>query len=364
MVDRPHNSDRDKKRSGKRWDASRQQGVFPLIRLAGTQMNLSTQAGYRQAIIHLNQAIAVNPPHHPGVAALLAWRGECYRRLDEDDAALTDFTSAIERCSPDTPEVAIEAYIGRSKCHAGRQQLSETIADLEQAKSMIDRVRDPTKIYKLTGSVCLGLGIGYSCIGKTRRAIQYLTIALPYHQEQRRELTAILLHRGQNWRLLGRLPEAIIDFTEVVARDPRNPDGYAFLGEVFMLAEKFEDAKAPLLNALSLNPKHVDANSYLGQVYLGLGDLDSALRQVEVTLTLNPQQVAAYSCRGKVHMARQEYELAMCDFDKVIRLNPVHPGGYRDRAQYYERLGQAELAAADIAESQRLLAEMRRRANS
>lgn len=55
-------------------------------------------------------------------------------------------------------------------------------------------------------------------------------------------------------------------------RNPKNPDGWNYLGFATRKLGNFEDAQQYYFNALRLDPEHLKAMEYLGELYLQTGE--------------------------------------------------------------------------------------------
>ncbi|WP_420563777.1 tetratricopeptide repeat protein [Thalassobaculum sp.] len=55
-------------------------------------------------------------------------------------------------------------------------------------------------------------------------------------------------------------------------RNPKNPDGWNYLGFATRKLGKFDEAREYYFNALRLDPEHLKAMEYLGELYLQTGE--------------------------------------------------------------------------------------------
>ena len=55
-------------------------------------------------------------------------------------------------------------------------------------------------------------------------------------------------------------------------RNPKNPDGWNYLGFATRKLGKFDEAQEYYFNALRLDPEHLKAMEYLGELYLQTGE--------------------------------------------------------------------------------------------
>jgi TolB-like protein/Tfp pilus assembly protein PilF len=73
----------------------------------------------------------------------------------------------------------------------------------------------------------------------------------------------------------------ILSFENAVNRDPANTNLRYRLGQIYMLARHFDDAKQSLRKAIELSPTSAGSHFYLGAILLLEGDFDEAREQIE-----------------------------------------------------------------------------------
>lgn len=63
---------------------------------------------------------------------------------------------------------------------------------------------------------------------------------------------------------------------KAVEADPRNADGWNYLGFSYRKVKQFDKALSAYRKALAINPNHLGANEYLGELYVQIGQIDQA----------------------------------------------------------------------------------------
>ena len=109
----------------------------------------------------------------------------------------------------------------------------------------------------------------------------------------------------------GRLPEAVVKFGEVIARDPTFAEAWNKRATVYYLEGEFEKSLADCEVVIRLNPVHFGALSGMGLNHLQLDRPEQALGAFERALQVNPNldQIRALveNLREALREPRQDY---------------------------------------------------------
>lgn len=105
----------------------------------------------------------------------------------------------------------------------------------------------------------------------------------------------------------GDFTRALTLFQQVVDAEPRNADGWNYLGYSHRQLKRFDESLAAYQKALAINPNHRGANEYLGELYLQTGDLPKAQERLDSLKRLCPRGCKEYEDLSK---AIKAYELA------------------------------------------------------
>jgi tetratricopeptide (TPR) repeat protein len=133
------------------------------------------------------------------------------------------------------------------------------------------------------------------------------------------------------------------------------------LGQVYYVAERYDQAQAALERALAYPPQDesalVGVYFSLGYIYGLQGDLDEALSYYTQAIEHNPGLVSAYNNRGVAYLSRREegdLQRAISDFSQAIELDPDLGSAWYNRGLSYMALGEAydEQTLADLRRAQ------------
>ena len=149
-------------------------------------------------------------------------------------------------------------------------------------------------------------------------------------------------NRCQVWRDSGTL------WTDVIRQYPgRIYDAYNNRGKYFFDAGRYTEALADYEQALALDPKPARSYFAKGSALGRMGRVDEALECFDRALELDPTLVEARSDRAGVRLMKGDIPGAIADLDVAIKLNPGFRGSYVNRGSAYAMTGDLERAVAD-----------------
>lgn len=101
-------------------------------------------------------------------------------------------------------------------------------------------------------------------------------------------------NRAQVFAAIGKLDEAIADYTAVIDEDPNYAEYHFDLGGLLHRLGRDEEAIAEYETAMRLSPPFPELYYNRGDVRAGLGDLDGAIADFRYVLELDPEYTDAY----------------------------------------------------------------------
>src|SRR5581483_10551927 len=108
-------------------------------------------------------------------------------------------------------------------------------------------------------------------------------------------------------------PANIASLSDVVNKNPRDPQAYNMRGTVLGQAKRFPEALADFDKAISIDPNYAQAYANRGLVYRQTGKLDLALADYDKVLALDHDYAAGYLGRGMVYPAQGKALAALKD---------------------------------------------------
>jgi cytochrome c-type biogenesis protein CcmH/NrfG len=127
-------------------------------------------------------------------------------------------------------------------------------------------------------------------------------------------------------------------FKTMAERESSNPVPRVQLGNLYMNAERFDEAIKWYSDALKLAPKDVNVITNLGESYYYSNQPDRALEQFNRSLALEPKHLKAILYVGIVKAwGKQDLEGAQVAWQQVIQIAPDSPEGQQAK-DFLERL--------------------------
>jgi len=109
-------------------------------------------------------------------------------------------------------------------------------------------------------------------------------------------------------------------FLRAIKKEPRNENGYAGLGRLYLAAKKFEEAIETFKYLTKQYPANDAYFSSLGQAYHGNKLYDSAIEAYEKAIELAPDNARRYVNLGITLEARNHLEEAILNYRKGVDL--------------------------------------------
>jgi tetratricopeptide (TPR) repeat protein len=178
-----------------------------------------------------------------------------------------------------------------------------------------------------------------------------------YHVDDAERLTALGMIYGQH----GDLEAALKPFLRAAELSPQSPQVQYNLSLTYFQLSRFEDARAPLAQALKRWPDLFPLNALYGAVLAKLGEPDQAYDVLQHAHQLNPQDSSTadllYATTLKLaekNQAMRQYPAALRHFQEAAKLRPEDPAPHRSMAEIYSQTGKPAQAATERQEATRL----------
>jgi tetratricopeptide (TPR) repeat protein len=171
------------------------------------------------------------------------------------------------------------------------------------------------------------------------------------------KLTALGTIYGQH----GDAEDALRPLQRAAELSPQSPQMQYNLALVYYQLNRFEEARAPLANALKRWPDLFQLNSLYGAVLLKLGEDVQAYQALRQAYQLNPQDSGTadllYNTSLQLGRKNQEsgkYSDSLRYLQEAARLRPREPEPHRRMAEIYTRTARTAEATAEQREAERL----------
>ncbi|PWK87214.1 Tfp pilus assembly protein PilF [Lentzea atacamensis] len=129
-------------------------------------------------------------------------------------------------------------------------------------------------------------------------------------------------NRAQVYGGMGRLEDALADYSHVVERDPNFPEHHFNVGNILRRLGRDEEAIAAYREALRLSPPFPEAYYNIADARLALGDIEGAIADFGYVVELDPRHVDARINRAGLLLANGDVEAAWRDVTAALELAP------------------------------------------
>lgn len=149
--------------------------------------------------------------------------------------------------------------------------------------------------------------------------------------------SVLLYNRGQVYAGIGKLEEALTDYTAVIEQDPYYSEYYFDRGNIYRKLGRDEEALADYERAIAYSPPYPEAYYNRAGVFSVLGREDEALADYTYVLELDPVYLDALINRSSMFYERGDYAEARQDIIQGLEVSP-------ENAQLLCTLGLIEMA--------------------
>jgi len=181
------------------------------------------------------------------------------------------------------------------------------------------------------------LKIGKQLQSAERQAQKLFSIDENWDKEKKGET---YISRGNFKASFGRYAEAIGDYDQAIALDPKNATAYNNRGAAKSDLGRHAEAIADYDQAIALDPKNAAAYNNRGIVKSDLGRYAEAIGDYDQAIALDPKNAAAYNNRGIAKWSLDRHAEAIADYDQAIALDPKYADAYLNRHIAKRKSGQ------------------------
>lgn len=130
------------------------------------------------------------------------------------------------------------------------------------------------------------------------------------------------LYEGLAWFNLGKYPESIPCFSEVLIRMPAHQEGQRLRGMAYCLGGDYAEGLIDIQAVLAANREDEQAWFWLGFIRQQEGNTDAALAAFNESIARNGYNKSAYVSRGRIWLEKGEKRKALQDFEAAQSLDP------------------------------------------
>lgn len=274
-------------------------------------------------------------------------RGIAYTKEKQYDRAIKDFDRAIE-LRPKNPDVFYE----RGFAYNQKGNFQEAIRDYSASIYYLDLINDSSEFnrYQLKYEKAYNnRGSAYGYIGKLNNAIDDFTAAIKNNPT----FSDAYNNRGMTYRQMGKYKEAINDFNSAIRYSPKYKNAYCNLGVAYKSLRKLDEAIKNFNTAILIDSTYSVAYYHRGFTYYYLGKYEQAVKDYTSAIAYDPLFIQAYFNRGIANYGLKRYDESIKDYSFVISKEPNYGLAYYNRGLTFETIGKYDEALMDIQEAKR-----------
>jgi tetratricopeptide (TPR) repeat protein len=184
--------------------------------------------------------------------------------------------------------------------------------------------------------------------GKPQDSLLEYTEGAKYRDPSASDLKVAAL----DYVLLGDYADADTWLTRSLQRDPKDPQGWYYLGRTKYNENRFEEASRAFKRCLELEPKNVKAEDNLGLSYEGLGRTEEAFTAYRNAIAwqakvLN-QVPAPFLELGRLLLEQDQPEEAISYLSKAAEIGSQDPRAHEYLGKAYSRLSKLQEAQNEL----------------
>ncbi len=149
---------------------------------------------------------------------------------------------------------------------------------------------------------------------------------------------------GEAYFERGRLDEAVAEFQQALALNPKNSNALVCIGLIDLRNGQRDAAIAQFQSALEINPQNEDALSSLGTALCGMQRFAEGEPHLRAALVLNPDDVSAHINLGLALAGQGQPEPAIAELRKALDLDPTSIQAHYELGNLLARSGQPDQA--------------------
>ena len=128
----------------------------------------------------------------------------------------------------------------------------------------------------------------------------------------------------------GRIPEAVVQYRNAIAVDPRFGEARLELGRLLEQQGELAGAAAELVRAADLLPENGEAQLGAARIYLATGKYEDGLTRANKALAIDPKNIDALVLKGTALAGQTNYDAALEEIERAIALDPSRSQSYGD----------------------------------
>ena len=188
------------------------------------------------------------------------------------------------------------------------------LGDLEEVKKAIVSLGNAVDEDRHYALAYAALGDAYAThyfLTKETASIDKATKMVHRAIELNDKLVAVHITLGKIYKQTGHPDEALVEFREVLAKDPAEIEAQYYIGDIYAAQGKTSEAEAAYKAVIARKPKYWLGYSGLGTLYYKLGDFANAADQFKAMIDYAPNNAIGYQDLGGAYLGMGKYDDAV-----------------------------------------------------
>jgi len=229
-------------------------------------------------------------------------------------------------------------------------------SELGKFNQAINMYNQALKIKSNDWEVLSKLAETYSLNKEHQKALENYNKAIEKVKENSKEYYKLKLDYANALIRSDSLKSAELIITQVKSKNPKNPDAYIMLGNLYFAKQIFALAESNYKQAIDIDPNNTSARANLAESYYWLANTekDSSLmneyygrcvEEYSKVTTVDPKNAKAWLRQGKILFASNRSAEAVGVLNKYIKLRPSDLDGRWMLGKSMFKIGQCDSAA-------------------
>ncbi len=154
-----------------------------------------------------------------------------------------------------------------------------------------------------------------------------------------------------------RFDDAILEYQEVLRKNPGFPGIHLGLGQVYWKKKDSTHAMEQLSLALQEEPNQPLGNYYMGDMLVDEQKFQQAIPHLKITVAVYPELARARFLLGKAYRGTGDNQAALQEFQEALKLDPNYKEVHYQLYELYARLGDKEKSQEHLRISEKLTRE-------
>jgi tetratricopeptide (TPR) repeat protein len=147
------------------------------------------------------------------------------------------------------------------------------------------------------------------------------------------------LNYGKSFSNLGKIAEAIEQYTEALRINPKYAKAHFNLGNAMLKQGKTDEAIKHFSEASQLGSGFAEAHINLGMLLFKTGRIDEAIQQYRQALNINPEHAQANLNIGVAMREQGKFSQAIAHFEQALKIDSNYADAYYNLAVVFEKQG-------------------------